>query len=181
VPKSLNPWDPAFFAKVLKGEHYQERLRCSVFARNYVVRAGLSQALNRRRVVILPDYVEWDEEKIAELFARDFGIHFGAEHSDCIAFKVADYLYRRRCGDTGHKVLKYSILIRGGKMSREEALERLEKSDGDSSPPELGHFLKLMGMTREEFDEASERSPDPYMRGLPRLYNALRRTVRRQV
>ena len=181
VPKSMNPWDPAYFAKVLKGEHYQERLRCSVFARNYVVRAGLSQALRHRRVVILPDYVEWDEKQISELFARDFGINFGEEHSDCSVFKVADYLYRKKCGGYGHKVLKYSMLIRGSKMSREEALERLDESDGDSLPPDLGHFLQLMGMTREEFDEASERSPDPYMRGLPRLYNALRRTVRRQV
>ena len=180
VPKSLNPWNPAYFAKVLKGEHYQERLRCSVFARNYLVRAGLAQSFGRRRVVILPDYQEWDEEQISELFANDFGIHFGEEHSDCIAFKVADYLYRRRCGGSGHKVLKYSMLIRGGKMSREEALEQLSEVDGNPPPPNLDHFLQLMGMTREEFDEASERTPDAYVKGLARLYNLLRQRIRAQ-
>ena len=180
-PKVLNPWDPAYFAKVLKDEPYRERLRCSLFSRNYLVRAGLARVFGRRRIVILPDYVEWDEEKIAELFEQDFGIQFDEEHSDCIASGVADYLYRRKCKGSGRKVMKYSVLIRGGKMSREEALERLGENDGDSPTPNLDRFIELMGMTRDEFNEASERSPDSYMRGLPRFYNALRRRVRRQV
>ncbi len=179
-PKSLNPWDPWYFGKVLKGELYRERLRCSLYARNYLVREGLARVFGRRRIVILPDYVEWDEKKIFELFERDFGFRFGEEHSDCWASGVARYLYSKKCGGNDPRVGKYSLLIRAGKMSREEALEQLSKVEDNLPPPELDRFLELIGMTRDEFDEASERSPDPYLTGLTRLFNALRRRVRRQ-
>jgi len=180
VPKILNPWNPAYFMNVLEGKPYRERLSCSLFARNYLVREGLARVLGRRRIVLLPDYLEWDEEKIAKLFEQDSGIRFGEEHADCIAYEVSDYLYRKKCGGSSHKELKYSILIRAGKMNREEALQRLAKVGGNSPPPGLDHFLQLIGMTRQEFNAASERSPTAYLKGLPKLYNALRRRVRHQ-
>ena len=179
-PKSLNPWDPWYFGKVLKGEPYRERVHCSLYGRNYIIREGLARLFGRRRIVILPDYVDWDEKKIFELFEQDFGFRFGDEHSDCWASGVARYLYRKKCGGNDPKVCKYSLLIRTGKMSREEALERLSRIEDNRQPPELDRFLELIGMTRGEFEAASERSPDPYLTGLPRLFNSFRRRVRRQ-
>jgi hypothetical protein len=180
-PKSLNPWDPWYFRNVLKAEPYRERLHCSFYGRNYLLGEGLARVLGRRRILLLPDYVDWDEDKIFELFKRDFGFDFGKEHSDCWATSVAGHLYRKKCGGNDPRVGKYSLLIRGGKMTREEALERLgNMQDNHLPPPNLDRFLQSVGMNREEFEAASELSPDPYLTGLPRLFNILRRIVRRQ-
>jgi hypothetical protein len=179
-PKELNPWDPWYFRNVLKGENYGERLRCSFYARNYVIREGLVRLLGRRRIVLLPDYLDWNEEQIAQLFGQKYGIHFGEEHSDCIADAVKDYLYAKKCGGSSPKVVKYSLLVRDGKMNREEALKKLSLIDNTSVPSALDRFLEVTGMTREEFEAASERSPEPYMAGLTRLFNALRKRIRRQ-
>jgi hypothetical protein len=78
-------------------------------------------------------------------------------------------------------VAKYSLLIRSGKMSRADATEKLSKIENNLPPPNLDRFLKATGMTLQEFDAASERSPTTYLTGLPLLFNALRRKVRRQV
>lgn len=179
-PKHLNPWDPWYINNVLKGEHYQERLRCSFFARNYVIKAGLAQLLGRRRLLLLPNYVIWNEHKIHEQFQKELGFDFGEEHSDCWATRIAGYLYAMKCGGTAPMVSKYSMLIRSGEMSREEAISRLASLDVSEPPPELARFLEEYNMTREEFDEASERSTGDYMKGMSKLFNTLRKRLRGQ-
>jgi hypothetical protein len=179
-PKHLNPWDPWYFRNVLKGEHYEERLRNSFFARNYVAREALARMMGRRRLITLPDYVDWDEKQIADLFSRRFDIHFGEEHSDCLVDELKDYLYSKRCGGSGPKVVKYSLLIRGGKLAREEALDKLKKMDGSAPPPALDRFLEIVGMTHQEFAAASEKTPQPYLTSLPKLFNFFRQRIRRQ-
>jgi hypothetical protein len=181
APKYLNPWDPWYFKNVLKGEHYRERLRCSFFSRNYLISQAVAHVFGRRRIVVLPEYIDWDEAKIFELFEREFGFVFGQEHSDCWASDIARYLYRKKCNGVDPLVAKYSLLIRSGKMSRADATEKLSKIGNNLPPPNLDRFLKATGMTLQEFDAASERSPTTYLTGLPLLFNALRRKVRRQV
>jgi len=180
APKYLNPWDPWYFKNVLKDEHYRERLRCSFFSHNYLMTEGVAHVLRRRRIVVLPEYIDWDEGKIVALFEQEFGFDFGQEHSDCWASDVARYLYRKKCNGVDPLVAKYSLLIRSGKMSRADAIEKLSTIENNVPPPNLDRFLKATGMTLQEFDAASERSPTPYLTGLPLLFNALRKKVRRQ-
>lgn len=180
VPKSLNPWDPWYFAKVMRGEGYRERLRCSAYGHNQLLYLGLERTLGRRRIVLLPDYVDWDESKISDLFLREFGFDFGEEHSDCWAHGVAKYLHKKKCGGNHPRVAKYSMLVRSRKMSREEALDKISQDGTDTTVVGLERFLKVIGMTREEFEAASERTPEPYMTNLSRYFNTLRRLVRRQ-
>jgi hypothetical protein len=180
APKVLNPWDPWYFANVTRDEPYRERIRCSFYGRNYLIREGIARVLGKRRIVLLPDYLEWDEDEICELFKREFGFDFGEEHSDCWATGVAGYLYRRKLANNNPRVAKYSLFVRTGKMTRAEALEHLGRSDGNLPPPNLDRFLKVTGMTHEEFEAASERSPLPYATGLSKLINHLRKRIRRQ-
>jgi len=179
-PKSFNPWDPWYFRNVLKGEPYGERVRCSCYGRNYIILEGLARILGHRRIVLLPDYVEWDDDKISELFEQSFGLRFGEEHSDCVVSEVARYLYRRKLNGNDPRVGKYSLLIRSGKMSRGEALTKLHQAADNLRPPDLESFLRIMNMTSEQFEVARERSPGPYLTGLPQLFNELRKHVRRQ-
>ena len=181
APKYLNPWDPWYFRNVLKGEHYQQRLRCSFFSRNYLLGEAMARVFGHRRIVVLPEYIDWDEAKIFALFEREFGFVFGQEHSDCWASDVARYLYRKKCNGVDPLVAKYSLLVRSGKMSRADATEKLSTIESNLPPPNLDRFLKATLMTLEEFEAASERSPTTYLTGLPLLFNALRRKVRRQV
>ena len=180
VPKNLNPWDPWYFRNVMKGAHHRERLRCSCYGRNYIILEGIARLLGKRRLVVLPNYLEWDEEKIKELFAHKYGIHFGEEHSDCTASPVAKYLYTKKLGGNDPRVAKLSLLVRSGKMNRETALEKLSAMQDNRPPLVLDSFLKFIGMTRQEFDIASEKTPDPYLTGMPRMFNKLRKKVRRQ-
>jgi hypothetical protein len=179
-PKHLNPWDPWYFRNVLKGENYAERLSCSFYAPNYVIRQGLARVLGRRRIVLFPDYLDWNEEQIARLFREKYGIHFGEEHSDCLVDEVKNYLYSKKCGGSSPKVVKYSLLIRSGRMTREEAIKRINTLENDDKVPGLEDFLEITGMTREEFDAASERSPEPYLNIISKSFNSLRRLVRHQ-
>jgi hypothetical protein len=179
APKHLNPWDPWYFKKVLKGEPFQERIRCSCYGRNYIFLEALARLLGNRRLVLMPDYVEWDETKIKELFAREFGFEFGGEHSDCWATNVASYLYDKKLGFS-LKTAKYSVLVRSGKMTREQALDELSKIDIGEMPPEVERLCKVTGMTREEFEAASEKTTEPYLRGVSQVFNRLRKIMRRQ-
>jgi hypothetical protein len=179
-PKSLNPWDTSYFHQVMKGEGYRERICNSIYRHNYLISEGLARVSGRRRIVLLPDYVDWDEEKISTLFKREFDYSFGEEHADCWAHDVANYLYQQKCGGTHPAVAKYSMLVRNGRMSREEAMVAINNIETDVPTAELDRLLKVIGMTREEFEAASERSPQPYIKGFSRLFNVLRRIVRRQ-
>ena len=180
APKFLNPWDPWYFGNVMKGECYRERLSCSCYGRNYVLREGLARILGRQRILLLPDYVEWDEGKISQLFKREFDLDFSGEHSDCWASPVARYLYRQKLGGNDPGVAKYSLLVRSGKMTRNEALERLNENGDNLPPPNLDRFLEVIGMTRQEFNTACEQTPEAYIGTVSHFFNTLRRYIRRQ-
>ena len=179
-PKNFNPWDPWYFRNVMKGVRYRERVRCSCYGRNFIILEGIARLLGKRRLVVLPDYLEWDDEKIQELFEHKYGIHFGEEHSDCIASPVGKYLYTKKLGGNDPRVAKLGLFIRSGKMNRESALEKLSAMQDHRPPLALDSFLRIVGMTRQEFDIASEKTPYSYLTSLPRMFNKIRKKVRRQ-
>jgi len=181
APKSLNPWDTFYFNNVMKDEGYRERIRDSFYRHNYLISEGIRQVLGLRRIVLLPDYLEWDEEKIGEMLKSKYDYDVGVEHGDCWAHDIADYLYQKKCGDVPPRVVKSSMLVRGGKMTREEAMSAIRSFEEDKEIAGLDRFLEITGMTQEEFYAASEKTPQPYVKGLSQLINYLRRKIRRQV
>jgi hypothetical protein len=178
-PKKLNPWDPWYFRNVLKDESFRERLHCSFYA-NYIIKEGITRLLGHRKLVLLPDYFNWDEKQIAQLFEEKYNIHFGHEHSDCLVDDVKDYLYAQKCGGTSTRAVKYSRLIRTGMMSREEALVKLNEEDYSNPPESLNRFLEIVGMSHDEFEAASEKSPEAYLSIISRLFNVIRLRIRKQ-
>ena len=180
VPKYLNPWDPWYFKQVLKGEPFRERLHCSSFNRNYILRTGIETLLGRLRLVILPDYLEWDDDKISALFNNELGFNFGEEHSDCYFYKVADYLHGKKYHGNHPKTAKLSLMVRTGKLSREDALLEVSKPFHTGPPEGIERFLEFTGITPDEFKEASEKTPATYLNGISRLFNLVRKKMRRQ-
>jgi hypothetical protein len=180
APKSLNPWDPWYFEKVTKGEDLQERIACSCYGPNYIMREGLSRLLGHRHIVLLPDFVPWDEDEIRRFFGRKFGFSFGGEHSDCWATGIASYLYGQKLNDIDPNVGKCSLLVRTGKITREEAMERLNTPQEDTNLRHIDRFLKTTGLTHDEFEAASQKKPTPYLGTVTRMFNILRKKIRRQ-
>jgi len=180
-PKYLNPWDPWYFHNVLKDLRYHERLRASCYGRNYLILEAIEHVLGRRRLVVLPNYIPWDEDEIRALFEREYGIVFGSEHSDCFASSVAHGLYRHKLGGNDPEVAKIALFVRTGKLTRDEALQKMEALSDAESEADLAHFLDMTGLTRGEFDEARDKTPTPYLTGIPRMFNEVRKRVRRQL
>lgn len=180
APKHLNPWDPWYFKNVIKGEPYRERIHLSAFNRNYVVRDGIEKILGRSRILVIPDYVEWDDNKISAFFKDKFGFDFGEEHSDCRFYRVARYLYGKKYNGNSPKTAKLSLLVRTGAMSREEALQEASQPFDTLPEEDLNLFLEFSGLTREEFEASIDKTPAPYLRNVSRLFNFARKKMRRQ-
>lgn len=77
-------------------------------------------------------YVDWDEQTVIDTITK-YGWSKPSDAStswrfDCVVGKVKDYIYYSNYGFTEKDDL-YSKLIRDGKMTREAALQRLEKEN----------------------------------------------------
>lgn len=179
-PKQLNPWNPFFFKKVLKDEPVSENLNGSIFSYNSWIRAIRDRLLKRRQVVLLPDYVIWNEFEIKKILGEKFGLVFKTEHSDCMFNSLSNYIYEQRTGGTGNMGVRYSMLIRNNILDRETALREISEQDSEI-PDSVHDFTKRLGITLPEFHEAITKRPQPYMKGLPLVANWVRRAVRRQV
>ena len=86
------------------------------------------------------------------------------QHGDCLLDPLKDYMYYKRWGCTEVTSL-YSVLVRNGEITREEALKRALAEECSQAPPILPDFLKAIGMTESQFDEASKKD----FRDIPNL------------
>lgn len=78
------------------------------------------------------------------------------EHGDCLLPPIKDYLQYKKWGYSEVTGL-YSLLARNGEITREEALRRALDEEPNEAPPILPEFLKAIGMTESEFNEALKR------------------------
>jgi hypothetical protein len=180
APKFLNPWDPWYFHKVLRGEPVRSRIRSSSFSRKYVILDGFDKLLGHSRILVMPDYLAWDEDKISDLFRKDLGIEFGEEHSDCRFYKVAEYLYRKKYRGYNPRTAKLSLMVRTGKITRDRALEQIHKTELKGPIKGLDAFLEFIGLTPQEFEASSAKMPSPYIGAMSRIFNLARKKIRRQ-
>jgi hypothetical protein len=97
-------------------------------------------------------YADWDEEKISAVLQRiGWQLPAGCTstwRADCVFEAVKNTAFKRRLGITYAQAM-YSNLIRGGKMTRETALARLEKEG--ISEPRLHEALRLCGLPEDSF------------------------------
>lgn len=112
----------------------------------------------------LGDYIFWDEERQTE-FVRDVygwreteieGAYKGYKSAECIMAGMHDFTcyLKRGYGRSTHQA---SVDLRKGLLTREEAFELA--SENDSVRPEaLDYYLKITGMTENEFYETMKKS-----------------------
>jgi hypothetical protein len=97
-------------------------------------------------------FADWDEGKInAVLKLLGWRLPAGCTstwRADCVFEAVKNTAFKRQLGITYAQAM-YSNLIRGGKMTRENALIRLEKEG--ISEPRLHEALRLCGLPEDSF------------------------------
>ncbi len=105
----------------------------------------------------LGDYIFWDDERQME-FIRDHygwketeieGTYKGYKSAECIMPGMHDFTNYLKRG-YGRSTYQASVDVRNGLLSREEGFELSKKYDQEI-PESLEYYLKITGMTHEEF------------------------------
>jgi hypothetical protein len=78
------------------------------------------------------------------------------QHGDCVLDPVKEYLYYKRWGCTEVTAL-YSVLIRNGEITRDEALQRALGEEHSTPPPVLPQFLNALEISESDLHEASQK------------------------
>ena len=109
-------------------------------------------AVRRVLFINLPEYVEWDDEAIASTLEREYGwIDYGKgkPHFDCLIAPAADYFMMRRVG-ASKATEKLSVLVRAGRLSREQALQEVARLKPDHVPEEsVNAICSRLDVTRQ--------------------------------
>ncbi len=104
------------------------------------------------RLFHLPNAMDWNYSEIVPTLEKEVGWRRrerGHEaHFDCVLAPVQEYLKHRKFGFS-QETIKNSVLIREGRMSREEALRRQDLEQTDE-PAVLQQVLAEWGMGRED-------------------------------
>lgn len=109
----------------------------------------------------LPDYVDWDPREIPAILEQRIGWrHDGAnalaaEHMDCAAHPLVDYMRHRKFPSLVPEKLKYSALVSAGLMTREAAEAALATADTNpTEPADLDALLGRIGLDRDQLEQA---------------------------
>jgi N-acetyl sugar amidotransferase len=125
----------------------------------------------------LGDFLFWDDERQTEFVRDEYGweecdIEGTYKHyksAECVMPGVHDYTKFLKRG-FGRGTDHASLDVRTGLLTREEGFE-LAKAHDVVRPKALDHYLKLTGMTEEEFMETMQRHRHAKLRHLPIVDN----------
>jgi N-acetyl sugar amidotransferase len=114
---------------------------------------------NNVRAITLGSYIKWDTLKQSELIREKLGWEgdeaegvppeYFYEKVECMLLGIRDYLKYIKRGFARATHLT-SIDIRHGRMTRKKAMELVKQYEGNR-PASLDYFLKIMGLTEDEF------------------------------
>ena len=120
----------------------------------------------------LGDYIFWDDERQTE-FVRDVygwretqieGSYKRYKSAECIMPGVHDYANYLKRG-YGRATFHSSVDVRAGLLSRDEAWQLIRDNDG-VRPEGLDYYLKITGMTEEEFHTTMEGHRRPELKNV---------------
>lgn len=164
-------WSPSYFREVVRGEMPVKDVREFLYLpedfHNRMLRRVSQRFVPSGKVDVLPlyDFVEYDLDAMlgtleGELGWRRDGDRF--HHIDCVMESVNDYFKQRKWGFSA--AAWYSMLVRIGQVSRDEALELTVKEEEKNSrePAELELWLELLGLSREDLEGFERRSQARY-------------------
>jgi hypothetical protein len=112
------------------------------------------------KMIQLPDYVPWDLNEIPRILNRNLGWQQPPDrhdsHFDCTLFPIKEYLKFKKYKLT-QETIKNSIMIREGRMTREEAIKRISLEQTEE--PEIFQiFLSELGISKIDVNDEAEWS-----------------------
>jgi hypothetical protein len=151
APEFFIPGNLDFLENVLKGSRLEEE------ASVLLSPVGITSA---PPIIQLPDYMEWDYDKIYETITKELGWKApsaNAEHADCKVENIVSYIRYKKFPALIPDMLRFSKLVTCGQMTRREAKQRVAESRRlIKDPDNLEWFLETLGINREEMDKVLE-------------------------
>lgn len=172
----LNPvrkFDREYFTKVSAKLRPDQMVREDVSERDlYPFNVPTAEECERVGVfgIHLGDYIFWDDERQTE-FVRDTygwketqveGSFKRYKSAECIMPGVHDLACYVKRG-YGRATFHASVDVRAGLLSRDEAWDLIRQNDG-VRPEGLDYYLKITGMTEEEFFATLEKHRRPELK-----------------
>jgi hypothetical protein len=125
----------------------------------------------RLKLFNLGMYFHWDDDTIRGFFKEKYNIEFDSEHSDCAWHDLAALCAIKKYGFSLNmsKYCKYIIL---GRMTREEALEKIENENSSLLNPKgrvkesIERALIKLNMTKEEVENSLGIDDTRFRKGL---------------
>ena len=117
----------------------------------------------------LGDYIFWDEERQTEFVREHYGwketqvegTYKGYKSAECIMPGVHDFTCYQKRG-YGRSTFHASMDVRNGLLTREEAFDLIKHFDAER-PEALDYYLKITGMTEEEFYSTLAKHRQPQL------------------
>lgn len=118
----------------------------------------------------LGDYIFWDEERQTEFVREHYGwketqvegSYKGYKSAECIMPGVHDFSCYQKRG-YGRASFHASMDVRNGLLTRQEAFDLIKRFDAER-PEALDYYLKITGMTEEEFYSTLEKHRQPQLK-----------------
>jgi hypothetical protein len=123
------------------------------------------------RGIYLGNYVDWEANTQTEMLVRDWGFEESPEPFERTYRRMSNLDDMHENGI--HDWLKYVKFgygrgtdhsckdVRAGKMTRDEAIEMVERYDPVKPRKDLERWLEYVGMDEDEFDEIADTFRDP--------------------
>jgi N-acetyl sugar amidotransferase len=156
-----------YFQNVAKGFFSKSEIKD--FLHGKTLTRALYHLTGRIRYITLPLYVKWDEEEIIGILERQLDWRgedsITTEHTDCIASSLKEYLRIKEFGFS-EKTTKFSVLVRTGLMSREEALAKVEAFEAEKREDKSGlahKVMRMLDLSEEAVAKAITKRQSPYI------------------
>ena len=168
TPKEIHYFDARYFKDVVKQKIPKADIN-EIFLFPNLVRMFYLQIIKRTRVIQMPYYMPWNEEKIANHLADRFGWEKGEDiHADCYFFPIKDHL-RYKKWNFGARTQCYSAKIRDGQLKREEALTIIKRCEGQLNDKKIQPYLEQIGISKNELESIESKDYRHFKSYLPLL------------
>lgn len=190
LPKGgrIYQWSTSYFKEVIRGEvpikDVKEYLHLPQNYHKSTLRSMSQRVFPSKKVKIvpLPNYLDWNEHAILKTLKSELSWKQRADryhHIDCIMESVNDYFKQKKWGFSA--AMRYSMLIRTGQITRDEALKLTiqEEKKNSQEPPELKLWLKFLNLLKKDLKGFEKRSQHPYISLQEKLQNATDNMLRK--
>lgn len=168
---------PEYFQNVIKGHFRTDELKN--FLNCKTVSRAIYHLTGRIKHIQLPRYVEWNENEIKDILYEKINLKLKrsatAEHSDCIASNLKEYLRIKEFGFS-EKTLKLSALVRTGYLDRTTAIKKALDFESEILKDENDQIPKIMQMldiSKDDLRDALKKRQKPYIPTSAKLFDNL--------